>query len=153
MSVNDVARVYYKGVNSEGEVIVSLPGTNYQLHLKTDAPVEPSPQGRVRGVVRCSAWKLDRVSAGGSYIEPVFGRPRRVQGTVLGSIADSNSVVVDIAGQPIVATLPERWDATELTEGERVGLDIYDGAVFEPVDTARAAGLSRFDSVNLRPGY
>lgn len=153
MSVNDVARVYHKGVNREGEVIVNLPGTNYQLHLKADAPVEPSPQGRVRGVVRCAAWKMDRVSAGGSYIEPVFGRPRRVQGPVLGSIAESNSVIVDIAGQPIVASLPERWDATELVEGERIGLDVCDGAAFEPVDTTRAATASRFDSVNLRPGF
>ena len=153
MDVNAIARVYYQGVNKDGDVIVELPGTNYQLHLKCDGGVTPSPQGRVRGVVRCSAWKLDEVSAGGAFIEPVYGRPRRVQGTVLGTIAETNSVVVDVAGQPIVADLPERWQVSELSAGQRVGLDVYDGAGFEPTDAVRDGGAERFESVNLRPTF
>jgi hypothetical protein len=127
-----VARLYL--VKKEADrVWLQIAGTSYQIELATTGPVTPSPQGRVRGVVRCSVWKLDEVSAGGAFIEPLSGRPRRVQGMVTGIIAGSNSVIIDVAGQPIVGDLPPRWDAKDVKVGSRVGLDVKEGSTFEPM--------------------
>lgn len=131
MDSTHIARLYL--VKQEGDVVLlQIPGTSYQIELKATGPVKPSPQGRVSGVIRCPVFKLDIVSAGGAYIEPIQGRSRRVQGAVIGTLAGSNSVIVDVAGQPIVGDLPPRWSAAELTAGTRVGLDIKEGATFEP---------------------
>jgi len=132
MDPQNIARLYFK--QQAGDLIVlNIPGTNYLLHLRPAGPVVPSPQGRVRGVVRLPVWKLDVVTAGGAFIEPVFGRPRRLQGKVVG-VAPGNGVVVEVFGQPIVGQLPPRWNAAELAIGTRVGLDVQDGGVFEPMD-------------------
>ncbi|QNN20777.1 hypothetical protein HED60_00340 [Planctomycetales bacterium ZRK34] len=135
MDQRTVARLYFQS-RSDDKVVVQIPGTNYQLHLKTTGTVEPTPQGRVRGVIRCSVWKVDFVSAGGAYIEPVYGRPRRVQGHVIGSLESGNSIIVDVQNQPIVADLPDRWQASEIAEGTKVGLDVYEGATFEAAPAA-----------------
>lgn len=138
MDSRTVARLYFES-RKDDKVVVQLPGTNYQLHLKATGPVEPNPQGRVRGVIRCSVWKVDFVSAGGAYIEPVYGRPHRIQGRVIGALETGNSIIVEVHNQPIVAELPDRWQASEIAEGTRVGLDVYEGSTFEPVQQMASA--------------
>lgn len=135
MDQQSVARVYLKDQDA-GRVVVQIPGTQYRLHLNTAGEVVPTPQGRVRGVIRCPVWKVDFVSAGGAYIEPLVGEPRRVQGHVTATLPETNSVVIDVAGQPIVGDLPERWNVAEIAVGTRVGIDVPDGATFEPVKQA-----------------
>ncbi|MBI1368622.1 MAG: hypothetical protein GC162_08190 [Planctomycetes bacterium] len=133
MTTTDIqtkARVYLVS-RKDDQVVVSLPGTKYELHLRATAPVQPTPQGRLSGEIHCPVWKVDFVSAGGAFVEPVMGRPRRVQGTVVGSLP-GNKVVVDVVNQPIVATLPERWEAAKIAPGTRVGLDVPEGSTFEP---------------------
>ena len=135
MDQNHIARLYLIGQTPE-HVVLNIPGTNYQVKLRATGPVVPSPQGRVRGVIRLPVWKLDIVTAGGAFIEPVYGTPRRVQGNVIGTLPASNSVVVDICGQPIIGDLPARWSAADLVVGSRVGLDIPEGGRFEPLPPA-----------------
>jgi hypothetical protein len=134
------ARLYFKSMHGE-QVSLAIPGTKYELHLNPTGPVTPSPQGRVRGVVRCPVWKVDFVSAGGAYVEPLMGRPRRVQGVVVGRIETSNSVIVEVMGQPIVGDLPQRWNAADIAIGTRVGLDVHEGSTFEPASTAAAGAV------------
>lgn len=152
MSDPSIARLYFQGQRGE-HVSLNIPGTRYELHLKPTAQVTPSPQGRVRGTVRCPVWKVDFVSAGGAYIEPLVGRPRRVQGTVIGKIEATNSLIVDVLGQPIVGDLPDRWNAADIAVGTRVGLDVYEGATFEPAVAAgiTATGGREFSVTNLMP--
>ncbi len=114
-------------------VIVGPPGTNYRLYLQPTGPVRGEVGDRIRGVIRCNVWKLDEVSAGGAYVEPVFGRPRRVQGKVIATLPESNAVVVDLWDTPIVGLLPERWPAADIPLGIRVGLDVKAGSTFEPI--------------------
>ncbi len=145
-----VARMYLKKQES-GRVVLGLPGTNYQLHLRATGEVAPTPQGRVRGVIRLPVWKLDDVTAGGAFIEPVYGTPRRVQGRVTAVMADRNAVVVEVCGQPIVGELPGRWNASQIPIGSRVGLDIPEGGVFDPLTPwhQRELGVSKPETVNL----
>src|SRR5690349_21597420 len=84
-----------------GYIVLAIPNTNYELHLIPDAPVRTPPGKRLIGTIHAQARRIDTVGTGGQYVEPVFGRPRRVQGTVLR--AENGAVVVD-AGMPIHAT-------------------------------------------------
>jgi len=119
---------------SDDRVVLGITGTNYQLHLQPTAPVATEVGKRTRGVIRTRVWKVDFVSAGGgAYVEPIYGRPRRVQGRVVGQAPGPNSVIVEVYDCPIVGELPDRWNAAEMKPGTRVGLDVYPGATFEPI--------------------
>jgi hypothetical protein len=119
---------------SDENIVVSITGTNYQLHLKPTTAVDTPVGKRTKGVIRTDVWKVDFVSAGGgAYVEPVYGRPRRVQGRVIGTGPGANSVVVDVCGCPFIGDLPERWQAADMKPGIRVGLEVHQGATFEPV--------------------
>lgn len=131
MDEQTIARVYLLQSTAE-KVVVQIAGTNYQLHLNCPGEPEVSPQGRTRGVIRCDVWKVDMVSAGGAFIEPVYGRPRRINGRVIGHDAATNELVVAVRGCPIVGKLPERYAAGEIPEGTLVGLDVHEGASFDP---------------------
>jgi len=135
MDERAIARLYLLSKTDE-KVIVQLPRTNYQTYLMCSEAVEPTPQGRVRGVVRLPVWKVDFVSAGGSFIEPVYGRPKRVHGTAIGAMDEGNSLIVEVCDQPMVADLPARWQAAEIEPGTRVGLDVHEGATFSPAPQA-----------------
>lgn len=116
----------------EQRLVTGIPGSNYELHLIPYASVTTPVGQRTKGMIRLSVWKVDFVSAGGEYIEPVMGRPRRVQGKALGVGPGDNSIIIEVVGTPFVAELPERWQATEITPGTRIGVEVYPGATFEP---------------------
>jgi len=116
----------------DDQVIVGLPGTNYRLYLRPTAKVQPPANMRVKGMIRCPVWKVDFISAGGAFVEPVYGRPRRVQGRVITAIPELNAVAVDVWDTPIIGLLPERWQASEIASGTRVGLDVKPGSEFQP---------------------
>ena len=127
-----VARVRIDQVQ-DGRVVVGLVGTNYQLHLVPSAAIATPVGKRARGVIRADVWKVDFVSTGGgAYVEPIIGTPRRIQGKVVGQGPGANSVVVDVSGTPFVGDLPARWPASQIKPGTRVGLDVHQGARFEP---------------------
>ena len=127
-----IARVYLVE-STPDKVVVQIPGTSYQMHLLCPSDPEVSPQGRTRGVIRCNVWKVDLISPGGAFIEPVYGRPRRIQGRVTGHVEQINGLIVTVLGCPVVAHLPsDRWEASQIPEGTLVGLDVYEGASFDP---------------------
>ncbi|MFA6045093.1 MAG: hypothetical protein WC718_08925 [Phycisphaerales bacterium] len=113
----------------------AVPNTSYELHLvpqgETPAPAAPGhPAKRLIGAIRVSARRLDVVGSGGRYVEPVMGRPRRVQGTVV-QVA-GGAVVVD-AGVPIHCVLTdERQKPEDFQAGQFVSCDVLDGATFTP---------------------
>src|SRR5262245_8742358 len=65
-------------------VKISFPNTNYETHLLPTGPITAQPGKRIIGTIRAKSRRIDVVQTGGRFIEPVYGRPRRVQGTVLG---------------------------------------------------------------------
>jgi hypothetical protein len=111
-----------------GVVQVGFSNTSYQVHLRAAGPTGVAVGKRVIGRIEARAKRIDRVQTGGRYVEPVYGRPRRVQGMVI-AIAEGK-VVVD-AGMPIhCAPTDPRQRASDFAAGDFVSFDVLDGATF-----------------------
>ncbi len=107
-------------------IVMGIPNTSYELHLVPTAPIATLPGKRLLGTIRLQARRIDAVGTGGQFIEPVYGRPRRVQGTVLRT--EAGAVVID-AGVPIHATpMDPRQKAEDFTPGQLVSFDAVAGA-------------------------
>ncbi|MCW5769421.1 MAG: hypothetical protein KIT19_12135 [Phycisphaeraceae bacterium] len=114
-----------------GYIVVSFPNTSYQTHLIPTGPVTAQVGKRIVGVVRGSTRRVDSVQTGGRYVEPVFGRPRRVQGTVVATDARANTITVN-AGFPLVCEIGDhRQRAEDFEVGEMVTFDMPEAARFE----------------------
>ena len=107
---------------------VSFPNTNYELHLVPQGAIHTEPGRRILGIISAQARRIDTVQTGGRYVEPVMGRPRRVQGSILAVLAGSNTLVVD-AGMPVHVTPTDtRQKAADFQPGEFVSFDVLEGA-------------------------
>lgn len=113
-----------------GYVVFLVPNTRYELHLRPTSEIN-APQGRrLLGVIRAAARRIDAVGTGGQYVEPVVGRPRRVQGTVVRT--EGGALVVD-AGVPVHLSLTDaRQRPDQFEVGQMVSCDVLDGATFTP---------------------
>ncbi len=127
-----------------GYIVFALNNSNYALHLRVPGG-EESLRDRVGkrliGTIRCEARRVDECSTGGRFVEPVVGRPRKVQGAVLGHVAGENALVlsaagasmVDSVGLPVVVKLTDaRQNAAQFAVGTLVTMDVMDGATFTP---------------------
>lgn len=111
-----------------GFIKMTFLNTNYELHLLTTVPIRTPIGKRLIGTIHARAKRIDTVQTGGRYVEPVYGRPRRVQGTVVA--VEGGEVVVD-AGMPIHCTPTDpRQQASGFTRGDFVSFDVLDGAEF-----------------------
>lgn len=105
-----------------------VPNTNYELHLLGAEGVQTAPGKRLIGTIRVEARRIDIVQTGGQYMEPVIGRPRRMQGTII-AVRDG-AVVVD-AGVPVHATPTDpRQSAEDFKPGQFVTFEVKEGAAF-----------------------
>jgi len=112
-----------------GYIKFAVPNSSYELHFRAVGAITAQPGKRLVGIVRAQALRIDQTDTGGQFIEPVMGRPRRVQGTVIG--VKSGAVIVD-AGIPIHCTPTDpRQTADKFTPGQFIGFDVMDGASFE----------------------
>lgn len=110
----------------QGFVKFLVPNTSYELHLIPTGDIRTQPGKRLIGTIRAKARRIDVVTTGGQFVEPVIGRPRRIQGTVL-AIKDG-AVVID-AGVTIHCTPTDaRQTADQFTLGQLVSFDALDGA-------------------------
>ncbi len=129
-----LARGVYEGVvpataTKPATVCISVPNTSYQIHLVPMGTVRGEEGKRIIGTIRAQARRIDEVKTGGKFVEPVFGRPRRVQGRVVA--IETDAVVVD-AGVPIHCTPTDaRQKPDQFKVGQFVGFDVLDGATFE----------------------
>lgn len=116
-----------------GYIILQVPDTSYQLHLRPASAVATAVGKRLVGSIRVRARRVDDVQTGGRYVEPVAGRPRRVQGTVVAVDTGANTVTVN-AGVPIELELTDaRQSASQFEAGHLVSADVLEGATFTPV--------------------
>jgi hypothetical protein len=111
-------------------LVVSFPNTSYRVHLRPTAPVATEPGKRLLGVIRARARRIDRVQTGGRYLEPVYGRPRRIQGSVLSVLNDS--LVVDASVPVHVTPTDPGQKPADFRPGDFVSFDALDGATFTP---------------------
>lgn len=111
-------------------VRLGFANTSYVLYLLPTGPVKAQPGDKVFGTISARARRVDKVPSGGQFVEPVIGRPRRVQGRVVAKEADK--IVVD-AGVPIHCSLTDgRQHAADFPIGDMVSFDVLDGASFTP---------------------
>jgi len=105
--------------------------TDYRLRLLPIGPTTAKVGERREGYIAADAKRVDVVNSGGRYVEPVIGRPRRVQGTVVAVDAGSNTIAVN-AGMPIICRLTDpRQRASDFEKGDFVSFDVMRGATFE----------------------
>lgn len=116
---------------TDEQITLSVPGTDYQIHLKVlKAPGTPIGK-RLVGTIRASARRVDRVNTGGRYLEPVMGRPRRVQGRI--DVVDTTAHTITVhASVPIVCTLMKAQHDAGFAVGDFVSFDVEPGATFTP---------------------
>jgi len=117
---------------SDDRVIISLPETCYEFHLNVYKPVTTPVGKRITGTIRAQARRIDVVKTGGRYIEPVNGRPRRVQGVITAIDASERTVTVD-AGVPIVCKVDARQAPGDFNVGDFVTFATLSGSSFSPV--------------------
>ena len=125
---------------SENQIVLGLPGTDYQLHLEIEETddLDAQPNDWVTGIIHARARRVDTVHTGGRFIEPVYGRPRRLQGTIVGTDLDANTITVDCGptsesvrtGCPFVCELVAGQKSAHLGVGALVGFDVERGATF-----------------------
>jgi hypothetical protein len=113
-----------------GYITITIPNTSYDLHLLPAGPVKAEVGKRIVGTIHAKARRIDDVKTGGRYVEPVLGRPRRVQGSIVAVEPSRNEIVVN-AGVPIhAAPTDPRQKAADFTVGQFVSFDVLDGATF-----------------------
>ena len=115
----------------DDRIVLSVPGTDYQLHLKVLQAPRAAVGKRLIGTIRATARRVDVVHTGGRYIEPVYGRPRRVQGQIVATDLGASTITVH-AGVPIVCALGAGQRAEAFKVGDFVSFDVMAGATFTP---------------------
>ena len=100
------------------------------MQLVPVGQVEAGLNERISGTIRANAQRVDVISAGGRYIEPIFGRPRRVQGRIIGGDPKGNTLVV-LACVPVTVKLMDHQQAGDFSIGQMVSFDVESGASFE----------------------
>lgn len=111
-------------------VQVRVPDTDYRLRLVPAEGFSASVGDKVQGIIRAQALRMDVVPAGGRYIEPVQGRPRRIQGRVIGGNVSLNEVYIK-AGPGVVVTPMAPQRASDFSIGQMVSFDVRNGATIE----------------------
>ncbi len=120
----------------EDKIVIGVPGTEYQVHLVSTAPagaITTAVGKRIKGTIHARALRMHASSAGGRFIEPVWGPPRIVSGTVLGVDADQNRLLVDVS-LPMWVAMHDGQQADAFTSGQMVNFYVESGATFTPAD-------------------
>jgi hypothetical protein len=83
------------------------------------------------GRIFAQARRIDVPQAGGRKIDPCFGPPRRVMGTVVAVDPHADVVVMD-AGAPVILSLTAPGQkASQFANAEFIACDVLPGASFK----------------------
>ena len=113
-------------------VQLRVPGSDYRLRLVPAEGLSASKGDKIAGIIRAQAQRMDVIPAGGRYIEPVQGRPRRIQGRIVGGNPSLNEVYIK-AGPGVVVTPMAPQRAGDFSIGQIVTFDVKPGARLDPV--------------------
>lgn len=120
---------------TDEKVVLALPGTDYRIHLVPSVPsdqIDAEVGKRIRGRIEASALRIHPAQGGGRFIEPVWGHPRIVAGTVLESDSETGRVLIDVS-IPMWVTAPVEQDVSIIQPGRLVNFYVESGATFTPV--------------------
>lgn len=115
----------------DGGIVLGLPATDYCLHLKVHVPISTAEGKPLQGSIEAQAMRMDHTAAGGRFIEPIYGRPRRLQGRVIGVDTTEGRVIVRCAC-PVRCRVGRGQDASDFSVGDFVTFDIEPNALFVP---------------------
>ncbi len=113
------------------EIIFAIPETNYELLLSVLREPSVEKGKKIAGVIRVDARRVDLVRTGGRYVEPVYGRPRRLQGDVI-AVDPANRTLTVNAAIPFVAKLQKSQPVDQFKVGDFVAFECMPGASFTP---------------------
>ncbi|MFM9956967.1 MAG: hypothetical protein ACKVZJ_02740 [Phycisphaerales bacterium] len=122
--------------SSSSKVVISFPGSDYQLHLAPERPVTTPPGKRILGIIKAQVRRIDQVRTGGQFVEPVMGRPRIIQGRVVEVNASPNGpgTITVLAPMPILLKLSDLQRADQFKPGDLVNTHALPGATFSPLN-------------------
>ncbi len=138
MSLNVQDKAFVRGVLEsilDGLIVLGIPHTEYKLHLVPAGPpgeLAADVGKRIRGTIEARALRMHRARGGGRFIEPVWGAPRIVAGSVIGVDEARRRVLVDVS-VPMWVEAPPGQDFTILRAGELVNFYVESGASFRPL--------------------
>lgn len=119
--------------HAAGQIVLALPQTDYRMQLVVEIDPKVEVGQKITGTIHATARRVDVIPAGGAYVEPVAGRPRRVQGRIVGGHPPSRTIYVK-AGPTLICSLSdERQQPDDFLIGQLVSFDVEAGAVFKPV--------------------
>jgi hypothetical protein len=118
----------------DGDVVLGLPGTSYRIRLRLNG--DPSRLAdrigkRITGRVEGKAMRMHPAHGGGRFIEPVFGHPRIVNGTIAALDVPGRRVLLDMV-IPAWLTLADGQAADDFAVGQLVNLYVESGMSFTP---------------------
>jgi hypothetical protein len=133
-----VGRVLSAG---EGFVVFNPLGSRYELQLATAGRYDGPLNQRISCLIRARAARIFTVPSGGSFIVPIVGSTRIIQGLVR-HVGDGMMVVH--AGVPIIIELPadeSAWklESGPLAPGAMVNIVVAPGVAFEAISQPAAA--------------
>ncbi|QQE13163.1 hypothetical protein JD969_06790 [Planctomycetota bacterium] len=115
----------------DGMVTLKVPGTDYQFKLVPKGETTSSNGEMISGIISAQAERVDVITAGGKFVEPVYGRPRRVQGMITGGDVAANVIIVNAGGAVVHAKLMDLQKAGDFMIGQNVSFDVKPGSTFE----------------------
>ena len=119
----------------DGKLVLAVAHSEYRIHLVLTVPageIDVPVGKRIKGVIHATALRMHPARGGGQFIEPVWGAPRIVAGTVKHVDEPKRRVLVD-AGVPMWVTAPPGQDFSVIGEGELINFYVESGTTFRPV--------------------
>lgn len=118
------------------DLLVLAPGgTDYQIHLTPDADTRAKARvgGRISGYICADALRVHPNDAGGQFIEPLWGRPRIVCGTVQ-RIDHEHATMLIRAVVPIRLEHMDNTDLSQFQVGGMVNCYVESDVYFHAID-------------------
>jgi hypothetical protein len=116
----------------DDSIVLGFSGTEYRITLRTPNAVNATIGETIQGIIACQATRMDVLRSGGKFVEPVEGRPRRIQGRIVAIDQRNNTVTIN-AGVPLNVTPHKLQKATDFEVDQLVTMSVLDGATFEMV--------------------
>jgi len=111
--------------------VLEFANTNYRLHLVPTTEIRTPIGKRIIGTINASVRRIDIVKTGGRFIDPIYGSPRRIQGSI---VEVTETAIVVNAGVPIHCVPTERGQtASDFEPGQFVSFGVLPGVTFTPV--------------------
>lgn len=129
------SRSLLRGVIAEvrsDAVVVAVPDTDYRVLLMAAEGHGLKSGDRVKGVASAQARRIDAIKSGGAYLEPVNGRPRRVQGRIIDVDVINDTITVFAGAGGIVCRCNGIQNASIFEPDQLVTFDVEPGATFTP---------------------